>query len=73
MKQNPYRGNHCWAPGYFVSIVCINEDVINRYVKHQEKEEKLKEEQRNDISLILKPLECQMALTMKVDIYCLCC
>jgi len=40
MKQKPYWGNHFWARGYFVSTVGIDEDVIKRYVKHQEKEER---------------------------------
>ena len=40
LKQRPYWGNHFWARGYFVSTVGIDEDVIKRYVKHQEKEEK---------------------------------
>lgn len=40
LKQRPYWGNHFWARGYFVSTVGIDEEVIKRYVKHQEKEEK---------------------------------
>jgi len=40
MKQKPYWGNHFWARGYFVSTVGIDEEVIKRYVRHQEKEEK---------------------------------
>ena len=47
MKQKPYWGNHFWARGYFVSTVGIDEDVIKRYVKHQEKEEKLEEDQQH--------------------------
>ena len=47
MKQNPYWGNHFWARGYFVSTVGIDEDVIKRYVQHQEKEEKLIEAQQH--------------------------
>ena len=37
MKQKPYWGNHFWARGYFVNTVGIDEDVIRRYVKYQEK------------------------------------
>ncbi|HEX9251576.1 MAG TPA: transposase, partial [Ignavibacteriaceae bacterium] len=46
MKQK-YWGNHFWARGYFVSTVGIDEEMIRRYVKYQEKEEK-KEEVQND-------------------------
>jgi len=44
MKQKPYWGNHFWARGYFVSTVGIDEEVIKRYVKYQEEEEKRIEE-----------------------------
>ena len=47
MKQKPYWGNHFWARGYFVSTVGIDEEVIKRYVKHQEEEEKRIEEQQH--------------------------
>jgi putative transposase len=47
MKQKPYWSNHCWAHGYFVSTVGIDEDVIKRYVKYQEEEEKRIEEQQH--------------------------
>ena len=47
MKQKPYWGNHFWARGYFVSTVGIDEDVIKRYVKYQEKEERQIEEQQH--------------------------
>ena len=39
LKEKPYWGNHFWARGYFVSTVGIDEEVIKRYVQHQEKEE----------------------------------
>ncbi len=47
LKQKPYWGNHFWARGYFVSTVGIDEDVIKRYVQHQEKEEKQIEVQQH--------------------------
>ncbi|MCF6347594.1 MAG: IS200/IS605 family transposase [Flavobacteriaceae bacterium] len=40
LKQKPYWGNHFWARGYFVSTVGLDEEMIRKYVKHQEKEEK---------------------------------
>ena len=47
IKQKPYWGIHFWARGYFVITVGIDEDVIKRYVKHQEEEEKRIEEQQH--------------------------
>ena len=44
LKQKPYLGNHFWARGYFVSTVGLDEEMIRKYVKHQEKEEKIVEE-----------------------------
>ncbi len=40
LKQKPYWGNHFWARGYFVSTVGLDEEMIRKYVKHQENEEK---------------------------------
>ena len=40
LKQKPYWGNHFWARGYFVNTVGLDEEMIRKYVKHQEKEEK---------------------------------
>jgi REP-associated tyrosine transposase len=40
LKKKPYWGNHFWARGYFVSMVGLDEEMIKKYVKHQEKEEK---------------------------------
>jgi len=47
MKQKPYWGNHFWARGYFVSTIGIDEDMIRQYVKYQENEEKIAEEQQH--------------------------
>ena len=43
MKRKPYWGNHFWANGYFVSTVGLDADMIKRYVKYQEHEEKKRE------------------------------
>ncbi len=40
LKQKPYWGNHFWSRGYFVSTVGLDEQMIKRYVKYQEKEDK---------------------------------
>ncbi|MFT3946595.1 MAG: IS200/IS605 family transposase [Agriterribacter sp.] len=42
-KKRPYWGNHFWSRGYFVNTVGINEDMIRRYVKYQEEEERKEE------------------------------
>ena len=47
MKEKPYWGNHFWARGYFVSTIGIDADLIRRYVKYQEEEEKRNEEQQH--------------------------
>ena len=46
LKKKPYWGNHFWARGYFVSTVGLDEDMIKKYVKYQEKEEKRVEDQQ---------------------------
>ena len=46
MRVKPYWGNHFWARGYFVSTVGIDEEIIRKYVKYQEKEEKREEQQQ---------------------------
>ena len=43
LKKKPYWGNHFWARGYFVNTVGINEDMIRRYAKYQEGEERKEE------------------------------
>jgi len=40
LKKKPYWGNHFWSRGYFVSTVGLDEEMIRRYVKYQENEEK---------------------------------
>jgi putative transposase len=51
LKKKPYWGNHFWARGYFVNTIGINEDMIKRYVKHQEEEERKEENQGRDFGL----------------------
>src|ERR1019366_1492775 len=43
LKQKPYWGNHFWSKGYFVTTVEVDEEVIKRYVKYQEGEDKREE------------------------------
>ncbi len=35
-----YWGRHLWSRGYLVSTLGLTEELIRRYVRHQEKEEK---------------------------------
>jgi len=43
-KRKPYWGDHCWAPGYCVDTVGLNEEMIGKYVKFQEKRERHEEQ-----------------------------
>jgi putative transposase len=51
LKKKPYWGNHFWSRGYFVNTVGINEEMIRRYVKYQEDEERKMELDRSDFTL----------------------
>ena len=39
-------GNHFWAQGYCVGTVGLDEDMIRKYVKYQERQEQKQEELR---------------------------
>ena len=55
LKQKPYWGNHFWSRGYFVTTVGVDEDIIRRYVKYQEVEDKKEETQTRDFDLFSPP------------------
>jgi putative transposase len=38
-KRRNFVGQHFWARGYFVSTVGRDEEVIRRYIRHQEAED----------------------------------
>jgi putative transposase len=40
LKEKPYWGNHFWAEGYCVDTVGLNAEMIKKYVKYQEKQER---------------------------------
>ena len=40
LKKKPYWGNHFWAKGCCVDTVGVNAEMIQKYVKHQEQNEK---------------------------------
>ncbi len=50
LRKNKLWGNHFWQRGYFVDSVGINEEIIRRYVRHQEKVEK--EMERSQLNLL---------------------
>ena len=54
LKQKPYWGNHFWSRGYFVNTVGIDEEMIRRYVKYQEGEDKKEESQGRDFDMFGK-------------------
>jgi len=69
LKKQPYWGNRFWARGYFVSTVGIDDDVIKRYVKHQEGQEK---QRISNIVLIFNAPHGGNSKppSQKVDFYC---
>ena len=44
LKQKPYWGNHFWAPGYCVDTVGLDSEMIRKYVKYQENQERRAEQ-----------------------------
>ncbi len=46
LRQRRYWGNHFWAQGYCVGTVGLDEEMIRKYVKWQEKQELRQEEFR---------------------------
>ena len=57
LKQKPYWGNHFWSRGYFVTTVGVDEEIIRRYVKYQEGEDKREETQTRNFDLFSPPPE----------------
>jgi putative transposase len=55
LRQKPYWGNHFWARGYFVSTVGVDEELIRRYVRHQEEQERQEERDRRTYDLFQSP------------------
>jgi putative transposase len=44
LKKRPYWGNHFWAKGYCVDTVGLNSEMIQKYVRFQDKEEQHQEQ-----------------------------
>ena len=51
LKKKPYWGNHFWSRGYFINTVGMGADLVQRYVKYQETEEKRQENDSTDFTL----------------------
>jgi putative transposase len=47
LKRKPYWGNHFWAKGNCVDTVGLDAEKIRKYVRYQEKRERLLEGQQN--------------------------
>ncbi len=43
LKKKPYRGNHFWSRRYCVTTIGMDEEKIWRYVKYQEENERIEE------------------------------
>lgn len=46
LRTKPYWGNHFWAKGYCVDTIGLDEDKIKKYIKYQEEQERIEEQQR---------------------------
>ncbi len=51
LKKKPYWGNHFWQRGYCSSTLGLDEEMISKYVKYQEEEEKREENEQMDFGL----------------------
>ena len=43
LKNKPYFGNHFWARGYCLDTVGLDAEMIRKYVKYQEEQERKEE------------------------------
>jgi putative transposase len=43
LKKKPYWGNHFWSKGYCVDTVGLDAEMIQKYVKYQERKDKQEE------------------------------
>ena len=51
LRKKPYWGNHFWGRGYFVSTIGLDEEMIRKYVKYQEDEEREQEKYMENFTL----------------------
>ena len=45
LKQKPYWGNYFWAKGYCVDTVGLDAEMVRKYVKYQDEQDKTREPQ----------------------------
>ena len=55
LRQKPYWGKHFWSRGYFVSTVGVDEEMIRRYVRYQEEQDRQIERQQKSYDLFDDP------------------
>jgi putative transposase len=48
LRRKPYWGNHFWAKGYCVDTIGLDAEMIRKYVRYQERNEKQQEQLRLD-------------------------
>ena len=46
LKKKPYWGNHFWAKGYCVDTVGLDLEMVRKYVKYQEAQERRSEQEQ---------------------------
>ena len=46
LKKKPYWGNHFWAKGYCADTVGLDSEMIRKYVRYQEKQERAAEQRQ---------------------------
>jgi len=44
LRKKPYWGNHFWSKGYCVDTIGLDAEMIQKYVRYQEKKERLFEQ-----------------------------
>ena len=50
-RQRYFTGQHMWARGYFVSTVGLDEEVIRKYIREQEKDDLRQDELQEQLGL----------------------
>ena len=55
VRDKPYWGNHFWSRGYCVSTIGLDETKIRRYVRYQEENERLDEDDEQQFGLFQRP------------------
>ena len=50
-RQRYFTGQHMWARGYFVSTVGLDEEIIRKYIREQEKDNLRQDELQEQLGL----------------------